>query len=60
MMFLERVEIYALFERTKWTHNLRWEDQNRFQGPGAGWRKSRAVQEVPADLNSLVIAHFQT
>ena len=33
-MFLEHVEIYALFGRTKWTQNLRWEDQNRFQGPG--------------------------
>ena len=33
-MFFEHVEIYALLGRTKWTQNLRWEDQYRFQGPG--------------------------
>ena len=34
-MFLEHVEVYELFGRTKWTQNLRWEDQNRLQGPGS-------------------------
>ena len=35
-MFSEHVHIYALFGRTKWTQNLRWEDQNRYKGPGVG------------------------
>ena len=40
LMFFENVEIYALFGRTKWTQNLRWEDQNRFQGPGSRDRQA--------------------
>ena len=34
LMIFENIEVYALFGRTKWTQNLRQEDQNRFQGPG--------------------------
>ena len=34
MLLVEFVQIYALFERTKRTKNLRWEDQNGFLGPG--------------------------
>ena len=33
-MLLEHAEIYALFGRTKWTQDLRWEDQNWFHRPG--------------------------
>ena len=35
MSLVEFVEIYALFERTKRTKNLRWEDQNGFLGSGS-------------------------
>ena len=34
-LFAECVKMYAFFGRTEWTQNLRLEDQNRFQGPGA-------------------------